>query len=65
MLDSLIDRFTLTNLDSMKVINIVNPLAACLLQNEGYRDLDASTILHQLQSAVPQALVKKNSAEKV
>ncbi|KAL4779477.1 hypothetical protein BJX76DRAFT_340712 [Aspergillus varians] len=55
MLDSVIERFTLLNPDAMKVVGIVNPLAACLLENEGFQGIDASKILRQLQCVVSAA----------
>ncbi|KAL4977329.1 hypothetical protein BDW66DRAFT_38719 [Aspergillus desertorum] len=56
MLDAAIERFDLLNPDMVKIIGIVSPLAACLLENKGFRKFETARILRQIQSVCPRVL---------
>ncbi|KAL2817754.1 hypothetical protein BDW59DRAFT_152448 [Aspergillus cavernicola] len=52
MLDAVIERLKLLFPDSVKAIGIVSPLASSLMENKGFRDFQAASILNQLRSVL-------------
>ncbi|KAL4970624.1 uncharacterized protein BDV14DRAFT_195305 [Aspergillus stella-maris] len=54
MLDSAMDRFKLLDPTAMKTLEIIGPLAACLLKNDGYQSFEVVPIIRQLQSLSPE-----------
>ncbi|KAL4956318.1 hypothetical protein BDW69DRAFT_181716 [Aspergillus filifer] len=54
MLDSAMDQFKLLDPIAVKILELVGPLAACLLKNDGYQGFEAVSILRQLQSLSPE-----------
>ena len=48
-LDDVVARAKILNPDSVKVLGVLNPLAGCLLRNEGLDDFEVAGILRQLR----------------
>ena len=48
------DQFKLLDPNAVKTLEVIGPLAACLLKNDGYQGFEAVSILRQLRSQSPE-----------